>query len=275
MLNKLVDHFYRPLDASSIAVFRIGFGLVMLIDAIGHIGFVDLQSMYVEPTLFFKYYGFEWLPELREGVYWVYGISAVASLGLMLGFHYRISTAIVAICNAAIFLQDQAQYLNHLYLLILFSSVMVFVPAHHYWSLDAKRNPSIASDTLPAWCRILLIVQLEIILIYAGIVKIDPDWLQLEPLATWLAKRQHMPFFGELFMDPNMIALAAYGVIALHLVGAPLLLFKRTRLYVIIVYACFHTLNHFVFDIGVFPWVTLFASLLCFEPDWPRRFWPR
>ncbi|RCU45639.1 hypothetical protein EZV61_15045 [Corallincola luteus] len=275
MLNKLTDYFFRPIDAASIAVFRIGFGFVMFADAIGHLGFVDLDSMYVTPVLFFKYYGFEWVPVLREGVYWVYGVSAIASLGLMFGWHYRLSAAIVAICNAAIFLQDQAQYLNHLYLLILFSSLMVFVPAHRYWSLDAKRRPNIASDTLPTWCLILLIVQLEIILIYAGLVKINPDWLQLEPLASWLAKRQAMPLVGQLFVDPTAVAIAAYGVIALHLVGAPLLLFKRTRLYVIGVYACFHTLNHFVFDIGVFPWVTLFASLLCFSPDWPRQFWAK
>ena len=30
------------------------------------------------------------------------------------------------------------------------------------------------------------------------------------------------------------------------------------------IYAAFHILNHFVFNIGIFPWMTLFASLLCF-----------
>jgi len=48
-------------------------------------------------------------------------------------------------------------------------------------------------------------------------------------------------------------------------------LWKRTRLVVFILYACFHTLNHFVFDIGIFPWFTLLGTLLFFDPDWPRQ----
>ena len=68
-----------------------------------------------------------------------------------------------------------------------------------------------------------------------------------------------------------MVALASYGVILLHVVGAPLLLFKRTRLWVFLIYATFHTLNHFQFQIGIFPWLTLVGTTLFFDPDWPRQ----
>ena len=118
-----------------------------------------------------------------------------------------------------------------------------------------------------------MLAQLEIVLIYAGIVKINPDWLNLAPLEQWLLKREDLWLVGELFTQRWAVALAAYGVIVLHLVGAPLLLWKRTRVYVLCMYASFHALNHFVFNIGIFPWVTLFTSLLCLEPDWPRQFW--
>jgi hypothetical protein len=42
---------------------------------------------------------------------------------------------------------------------------------------------------------------------------------------------------------------------------------------VFLVYAAFHTINHFSFHIGIFPWLTLFGTLIFFEPDWPRRAW--
>lgn len=264
---------FTPVDAASVAVFRIGFGVVMLIDAIGHLFFVALDAMFVEPPFMFRYFGYEWVPLLREGVYVVYGIIAVASLGIIVGRFYHLSAAIVTLGTAWVFLQDQAQYLNHMYLLILYSALMTFIPAHRYWSLAARRDPTFRSETLPAWCRLALILQIEIILLYAGLVKLNPDWLAFEPLGSWLAKRYEMPLVGALFVQDWAIAVASYGVIALHLLGAPLLLWRRTRLYVVCVYACFHVLNHFVFDIGVFPWVTLFASLICFDADWPRQFW--
>jgi hypothetical protein len=112
---------------------------------------------------------------------------------------------------------------------------------------------------------------MEIILIFAGIVKLNPDWLRLQPLSMWLESRSDFPVLGYFFLQDWSVAIAAWGVILLHLVGAPLLLYKKTRLTVFCIYAAFHTLNHFVFSIGIFPWFTLFASLLFFDPDWPVR----
>jgi hypothetical protein len=274
-VDNLRSALFKPVDAASVALFRIGFGFIMLLDSVEHLFFVDLHSHYVAPKIFFRFYGFEWVPILRENVYAIYAVMAIASLGIMFGKYYRTSVAIVGIGTAWVFFQEQSRYLNHVYMLILYCLIMFAIPANRYWSLDAKDSPGIARNTLPAWCRLMLIIQIEAILIWAGIVKLNPDWLQLEPLAHWLARRDDMPLFGALFVNPGAVAVASYGVTALHLIGAPLLLFKKTRFYILGMYACFHFLNHFVFDIGVFPWVTFFASLICFEADWPRAFWSR
>ena len=87
----------------------------------------------------------------------------------------------------------------------------------------------------------------------------------------WLSTRSDMPLIGYLYTQDWAVAIAAYGVILLHVIGAPLLLWKRTRLAVFIIYAAFHTLNHFTFNIGIFPWLTLFGTLVFFDPDWPRQ----
>jgi len=92
-------------------------------------------------------------------------------------------------------------------------------------------------------------------------------------MAIWMARGADLPLIGPLMIEPLVVAAANYGVIALHLVGAPLLLWRRTRLAVFLVYAVFHTTNHFSFHIGIFPWLTLFGTLIFFEPDWPRRVW--
>jgi len=113
-----------------------------------------------------------------------------------------------------------------------------------------------------------------VILIYAGLVKINYDWLNLEPLRMWLTRRSadEGPLLQLLTQDWG-IAVASYGSILLHLVGAPLLLYRPARLYVLAAYAAFHVSNAFVFNIGIFPWFTLFASLILFDPDWPKQLW--
>jgi vitamin K-dependent gamma-carboxylase len=126
---------------------------------------------------------------------------------------------------------------------------------------------------VPAWSIFLVMAQFEVVYIYAGLVKLNADWLRLEPLSMWLSNQSDFPVFGDFFMQDWSVAIAAYGVIILHMFGAPLLLFKKTRIYIFCIYACFHILNHFVFSIGIFPWLTLFATLIFFDPDWPKQVW--
>jgi hypothetical protein len=63
------------------------------------------------------------------------------------------------------------------------------------------------------------------------------------------------------------------GAALLHLIGAVMLLFKSTRLYAFSAYCVFHVLNHSFFFISIFPWLTIAATLLFFDPSWPRTVW--
>jgi len=265
--------FFRRVDASSLAVFRIVFGALMLFEAINYGGFLCLDCMYRDTDLLFKYHHFEWARMLPgRGLEIVFVIMGLAAAGVMLGLFYRLSAVLLLATFSYLFLLDQALYLNHFYLAILFVAIMVFVPAHRTWSLDARRRPGLASDTVPNWGRFWLGAQLEIVLIYAGLVKVNADWLNLEPMRLWMtaASADEAALFRWLTEDWG-IALASYGAIALHLVGAPLLLWRRTRLVVFCIYAVFHTINALVFNIGIFPWMTIGATLLLFDPDWPRQ----
>ena len=274
-MNNLYQLFFRQIDASALAVFRMGFGAILLFDCINYGVFLCLQCDYHDTSLLFKYAGFEWAHALpTAGLKAVWLFMGVCATGIMLGFYYRLSMVLFTLGFIYQFLLDQAVYLNHFYMVILFCVLMCFVPANRHWSLDARYRPKIASPLVSNWTRLLLGAQLEIILIHAGIVKINADWLNLEPLRMWLTARSvDENALLQLLTQDWGIAIAAYGSIALHLVGAPLLLFRRTRLAVLCTYAMFHISNAFVFNIGIFPWFTLFASLLLFDPDWPVVLW--
>ena len=264
---------FRKVDASSLAAFRIMFGALMLFEAINYGAFLCLDCLYRETDLLFKYHRFEWVRLLPgPGLELVFVVMAFAAAGVMLGLFYRVSAVLLVLTFGYLFLLDQALYLNHFYLALLFAAILVFVPAHRTWSLDARRRPAFASSTVPNWGRFWLGAQLEIVLVHAGLAKLTGDWLNLEPMRLWMtdASVDEAGLFVWLTQDPGIMA-ASYGAIALHLVGAPLLLWKRTRLFVLALYGVFHVVNASVFNIGIFPFMTFAATLVLFDADWPRQ----
>ena len=66
--------------------------------------------------------------------------------------------------------------------------------------------------------------------------------------------------------------LFSYGGLLFDLAVVPLLLWKRTRLQAFLAAVVFHLCNAllFEFSIGVFPWMMIAATLMFFDPSWPR-----
>ena len=272
LIQRFKSSLFKPIDSSFLIVFRIGFAVIMLWEVIRYWKYDWIRSFYIEPDFYFKYYGFEWIhPWPGDGMYYHFMALGILTLFIGAGFLYRLSCTLFFIGFSYVFLLDQARYLNHFYLVILFNFLLIILPAHRNFSIDAILWPKRKASQVPAWSLWLPRAQMEILLIYAGIVKINSDWLNLEPLRMWLNTRDELPVIGYLYTQDWAIAIAAYGVIILHVVGAPLLLWKRTRMAVFIVYACFHTLNHFTFSIGIFPWMTILGTLVFFDPDWPKQ----
>ena len=272
LIERIKQKLFNPIDISFLVVFRIGFAVIMLWEVIRYWRHDWIHAFYVEPDFYFKYYGFEWVqPWPGDGMYYHFVVLGILAIFIGIGFLYRISTIVFFLAFSYIFLLDQARYLNHFYLVILISFLLILLPANRSYSIDAKLWPKHRSNTVPAWTVWMLRLQFEVLYIYAGIVKINADWLNLEPIRMWLSTREDMPVVGFLYTQDWAIAIAAYGIIILHVVGAPLLLWKRTRLAIFIIYACFHILNHFTFNIGIFPWLTLFGTLVFFDADWPKQ----
>lgn len=272
-VDRFADRLFQHVDGSSLAFFRICFGVTMLVECWRFVDKGWIERYYIAPEFHFTYYGFSWISPLPgDGMYWLFGALAVLSLCVALGLFYRVASVLLWLLFTYVFLLDQARYLNHFYFASLMLFLLAMTPAHSIWSLDRVFRPSsIGPRTVPWWSIWILRAQMEVMLIYAGLVKINADWLRLEPLGMWLARRSDAPLIGPLLEQDWVVAVASYGVIAIHIVGAPLLLFRRTRIPAIIVYFAFHLSNHFMFTIGIFPWLTMAATLLFLDPDWPKQ----
>src|SRR5690606_11484468 len=136
------------------------------------------------------------------GIYWVFGLMGLASLGIALGLFYRVSILTFFVLFTYVELIDVSNYLNHYYLVSLLAFILVFLPANRLWSLDAffvKRKSGLAKTSIPAWMLWWLRFQVACVYFYAGLAKFGEDWLlHAQPLNLWLSSRVETPLIGPL-----------------------------------------------------------------------------
>ena len=266
---------FAPVDAASLAAFRVMFGVIMVWEVLRYFDHRWIARYYVNPDFHFTYYGFGWVrPWPGDGMYWHFALLGVLAALIAAGFCYRVCASLFFLAFSYVFVLDQTQYLNHLYLVCLISFLMIFIPAHRARSVDAALRPGLRSVTVPAWSLWLLRAQIGIVYSYAGLAKLNGDWLRGRPLSEWLAKRDDDPLLGALLAQEWSGYLFSYGGLAFDLLIVPLLLWRRTRAWAVAGAVAFHLLNARIFSIGIFPWFMIAATLLFLAPDWPKRLMP-
>ena len=200
-----------------------------------------------------------------------FGVMAFFAVCIILGLFYRISTTAFFLMFTYVFLLEQARYLNHFYLVGLISFVMIFVPAHRHFSLDALLNPAKGTRLAPAWSLWLVRFQVAVPMFFGGIAKLNTDWLHGEPLRAWLANRTDFPFVGQFFIEAPVVWLMVYGALLIDLLFPFHMLNRRTRAIGFLFVLSLHFMNARLFGIGIFPWFMIAGTLIFFGPDWPRR----
>ncbi|MDX2141215.1 MAG: HTTM domain-containing protein [Chloroflexota bacterium] len=275
-IRQAADRPFDPIDIAPLIVFRIAFGALMLWEVWRYFEYDRISRYYVEPTFWFHYFGFEWVRPLPgDGMFLLFHLLGALSVLIILGAFYRLSMTLFWLCFTYVFLLDKTQYLNHFYLVSLVSFLLIFVPTHRALSIDAWRKPSLRTDTVPAWTLWLLRGQMGIVYFFGGLAKLNPDWLVGEPLREWMGNTTDFPLIGHLFTEEWMVYLFSYGGLLLDLFIVPLLLWRRTRIPALLLSALFHLMNARLFNIGIFPWFAIAATLMFMPPHWFRPRWLR
>ena len=262
---------FEPVDAASLAVFRIAFGFLMLWEVLHFFSNGLLGALFVEPAFLFKFHGFEWVrPWPGAWLYVHFAALGVLSILVMIGLWYRVAVALFAVGFTYVFLLDQGLYLNHFYLICLVSGLMTFVPADRRWSIDAMKHRD-RPAVVPAWSLWLLRSQFGIVYLYGGLAKLNGEWFHGEPMRSFLAAQGETLFIGPHVESAWLIWFFTIGGLLFDLLVVPLLLWRRTRIIAFAAATCFHLGNSVLFNIDVFPWFMIAATTLFLSPDWPRR----
>ena len=143
--------------------------------------------------------------------------------------------------------------------------LLIWVPANVQFSLDARRQPGRWRATVPQWAGLLLRTQLGLVYFFAGVAKLNPDWLfEAMPLRLWLPAHTDLPLLGPLF-DQLWVAYLFSWFGAFYDLTIPFFLsWRRTRIWAYATVVAFHVLTAVLFQIGMFPYIMLVSTLLFF-----------
>lgn len=232
-----------------------------------------IEKLYLEPQFFFKFYGFEWVKPFGEtGMYLLFAIIALSALGILLGLFYRLASILFFCSFTYVELIDATNYLNHYYLVCLLAFLLIFLPANRAFSLDVWRKPSLKINKVPAWTINIIIFQLSLVYCCAGIAKLNPDWLwQAMPLKAWLLERTDLPVLGYFFQFPQTAYVFSWAGAFYDLSIAFFLLHKTTRPFAYIAVIGFHLITQVLFNIGLFPQIMIFSTLIFFSTTFHER----
>ncbi len=263
---------FRHIDNTPLVVFRIIFGLLLFLESVGAIFTGWITRTLVEPKFTFNFIGFDFLQPLPgNGMYYYYLVMGVFGFCVMIGYKYRLAIISFFLMWSATYLMQKSSYNNHYYLVCLLSFLMIFQPANNYLSLDVKYNSSLKSISVPFWTSLLLMLQIGLVYFYGGIAKIYPDWLEAIPVKLFLSSKTDYPIVGSLFTQEWFHYILSYSGLFFDLFIIPLLLFKRTRVFGFALSVFFHLFNAIIFQVGIFPFLTLSFAVFFFEPTTIRN----
>ena len=261
----------RPEAAYTLAFFRMGFGILMAVSLLRFALKGWIYDLYIFPTFYFPFYGFEWVKPLPGmGMYAVFALMTFSALCVAVGWFYRANISLFFVLFTYVELIDKTNYLNHYYFISLVSFLLIFLPANAACSVDAAHGR--ARQPVYNWHLWALLLQIGSVYFFAGIAKIKPDWLlHAQPLRIWLHANNDLPLIGPLFNETATAYAAAWFGMLFDVSLPFLLLYKRTRMWAYGLALFFHLFTGILFHIGMFPYIMMFCALAFFSPETHRR----
>jgi hypothetical protein len=267
--SKFWKYLSESVSPAPLVILRVVFGLLMFASTLRFMLKAWVHQMYVAPQFFFPYYGFEWVKPLSEWyMYAAFVILLIASLGIAFGFLYRVSSVIFFIVFTYVELIDKTNYLNHYYFVSIISFLLIWVPAHRYFSLDNKIFKMPEINAIPRVYIVIFQLQMALVYFFAGIAKINTDWLlEAQPLNIWLPALSHLPIIGGILSYKWTAYIAAWFSCIYDLFIAYFLWNKKTTHIAYVFVVIFHLLTAMFFNIGMFPYIMMCITLIFLKPS--------
>jgi hypothetical protein len=265
------------LDTRSLAVMRIAYGVLILMDLI--IRSISFHQHYTELGAYplkmvfsrgmqpdqFSFHVLSGAPEYQAFLFLLHALAAVL---LLLGWRTRLMTVICFVL--AVSLQNR----NYLILnggdnwmrLVLFWAM--FLPWGDRFSLDSSiESPSSPPPAVSNVATVGLILQVMAVYFVSALYKTGPAW-RTEGSAAYLSLRQlewNADLGTYLLYYPEFLVYATFAVFYFELIGPWLLISpvwsQQLRAIAVLGFVGFHLGLEFTMELGIFPYVGMFTLI--------------
>ncbi|MEM9586136.1 MAG: HTTM domain-containing protein [Planctomycetota bacterium] len=264
-VSRWTRQLFEPIDARTLALFRILFGLLMLQEAYLLPLVPDWQF---RPTYALLLVTADW-PGLVMLCKSVMVISAVL---IALGLCLRLSATAFLLSFVYGYFLDHSYYNNHSYLIALLATFFIITRADRVWTIQSLFGKVDREATIPRWHLALFQFQLAIVYFYGGLAKLNSDWLQAQPVKHWMTLQPESIATPILELPVTPYFVAYFGLV--FDVCIPFILLSRRwpiKAFGFFAAIAFHLSNSQLFHIGVFPWLGIACLVLFLPLDSPGR----
>ncbi|GFQ84330.1 vitamin K-dependent gamma-carboxylase [Trichonephila clavata] len=262
---------HRPRDPSGLAVIRMLYGVLMIIDVHHERGLSSADSRWGNPAeCRFPFFNFL-KPLSLEWMIMIYLLMLLGATGIMLGYRYRLSCLCFLVSYWYIFFLDKSHWNNHSYLFGLIGTQLMVSGANRCWSLDGRKNSKYKHKHVPLWNYALLRGQIFLVYFIAGLKKTNLDWIggySMEKLGY------HWVFDGFRFLlsgDQITYFVVHLGGFLLDLTVGFFMLMEFSRPYAFLFCGLFNLMNSRMFAIGMFPYVMIAVMPIFCSSNWPKK----
>ena len=263
-IKKINSYLLKETSILPLAIFRMAFGFLMCFSMIRFIYNGWIEKCYTNPEFHFTYQFFDWVQPFSEnGMYFVVLTCALSALLIGLGLFYRTATVLFFLTFTYLELIEKSWYLNHYYFVSLVAFLLILVPANKNYSIESKLFKNLKLNVVPNWTILIFKLQLCVVYLFGGIAKLKADWLvNAQPLKIWLKAKTDTPIIGWLFEYDATPYLFSWSGMLYDLTIPFLLFIRKTRPIAYVFVVIFHVLTSILFNIGMFPWLMIFGSLV-------------
>ena len=242
--NILWDHLKKKDDFYSLAIFRIGFGIVMIVEVLRFYLHGFIENLFIKQDFHFKYTYFHWVEAPSDNyTYLLFFCIFISAFLVAVGLFYRIASILLFISYTYFFLIDEAYYNNHFYLIVIVSFLIIFVPLGKFWSLDCYLRKIPQKKHIERFWLWVMRTPMSIVYVYGGIAKFDQDWISGIAHKILLTKANQGTFLEPLMRYEWTAHFYAWSGMLFDLFVPFAILYKKTRLWAFAVACMFHINN--------------------------------
>ncbi|KYG65427.1 hypothetical protein AZI87_12890 [Bdellovibrio bacteriovorus] len=281
LFNNIHDFIFAPQPVYTVALLRMGMGLLLLfnwlmiitdIDVLyGPNGIISLQTaqQYGNP---FRFSLFDYIPHTEKNTFTLAIINLIASVAVLTGTFTRTAVAIAFVTLVSFhhrngFILNSADSVLRIFLFFLF-----FTPSGDVWSFDWLRKkwngeaPPVPLEKSP-WALRLIQIQFCTVYIATVLFKIKGEkWI--DGSAIYIATRidDFVRFPLPLLNDMTTIKLLTWSTLVVEFALGTLVWFKETRYWVLLAGVGLHLGIEYTMSIPVFEWAMIVIMVAMLDP---------